>query len=119
MYVRLTIAGSIEGTLYQMLFHRRTGSLRILVEEQQSLRQLSVVQTLSLQHIGGYGLVLTFGDQGLDTLALVLLAGGIQCLVEGELLDGVEVLLLEVGGRHVVVGIDEGKHVLEHTTGGT
>ena len=89
------------------------------MEEQQALRQLSVVQALRLQHVGSHSLVLAFGNEGLDALALVLLTDRIECVVESELLDRVEILLLEVGRRHVVVGIHEGKHVLEHTTGST
>ena len=84
------------------------------MEQQQSLRQLSVVQTLGLQHVGGYSLVLTIGHQCLDALALVLLTYSVQSLVEGEVLYLVEVLLLKVGGRRIVVGIYKSKHVLEH-----
>ena len=80
---------------------------------------LSVVQPLGLQHVGSYGLVVTLGDECLDTLALILLAGSIQLVVEGKLLDVVKILLLEIGCGYVVVGIHKGKHVLEHTAGGT
>ena len=45
------------------------------------------------------------------------MADGIECIVEGELLNLVEILLLEVRGGHVVVGIDKREDVLEHTAG--
>ena len=89
------------------------------MEEQQSLRQLTVVQSLGLQHIGSNGLEFTLGNECLDALAFVLLADGIERLVEGKFLNAVEILLLEVGGRHVVIGVDEGEHILEHTAGGS
>ena len=102
-----------------MFLHRRTSTLSIVVEQQQALGQLSVVQTLGLQHVGSYGLVVTLGDECLDALAIILLAGSIQLVVEGKLLDVVKVLLLEIRRGHVIVGIHKGKHVLEHTAGGT
>ena len=119
VHVSLTIRGSIQGTFHQVFLHRRTSTLGIVVEQQQSLGQLSVVQSLSLQHVGCNGLVVTLSYERLDTLALILLAGSIQLVVESKLLDIVKILLLEISGRHIVVGIDKGKHILEHTTGGT
>ena len=38
---------------------------------------------------------------------------------EGELLDVVEKLFLEISSRHVVRSVEEGKHILEHTASGT
>ena len=46
MYVRLTVAGSIERTLDQMFLHRSARSLGIVVEQEQALGQLTVVQSL-------------------------------------------------------------------------
>ena len=89
------------------------------MEEQHALGQLSVVQSFLLQHVGGYGLILSGGDELLDAFPLVLAADGVEGVVEGKLLDVGKVLLLEVGGGHVVVGIDEGEHVLEHAAGGS
>ena len=102
-----------------MFLHGSAGTLRVVVEQEQALGQLSVVQPLGLQHVGSNGLVLACSHQFLDALALVLLAGCIELLIESELLNVVEVLLLEIGGRHVIVGIHKGKHVLEHAAGGT
>ena len=102
-----------------MLLHRCAGSLLILVEQQHALGQLAIVQSFLLQHVGCYCLVVAFGHQFLDSLALVLLADGIESVVESELLNVGKVLLLEVGGGHIVVGIDKGEHVLEHAAGCT
>lgn len=115
----LPIRGSIECALYEMLLHRCARSFCIVVEEQQSLWQLSVVQSLCLQHVGSDSLVVTLGNECLDALALILLADSIQLTIEGKLLDIVKILLLEISGRHVIVCIDKGKHVLEHTAGCT
>ena len=101
-----------------MLLHGRTGTLCVFVEQQHTLWQLTVVQSLSLQHIGSHSLIVAFCHQSLDTFALVFHADSIQRLVEGKLLNVVEIFLLEIGGRHVIVGIHECKHILEHTTGG-
>ena len=73
--VSLAIAGGIQSTLYQVFLHRRAWSLGIAVEQQESLRQLTVVQAFGLQHVGSHGLVVTGSYQFLDTLALVLLTG--------------------------------------------
>ena len=115
VYVCFSVAGSIECALYQMLFHRCAWTLGILVEQQQSLWKLSVVQSLGLQHVGGNGLVFPLCHQSLDALALVLLAHSVQSLVEGKVLYLVKVLFLKVGCRHIIVGINKCKHVLEHT----
>ena len=115
----LAIGSSIERTLNEVFLHRGTWAIGILVEEQQALGQLTIVQTLGLQHIGSHSLVVTLGHEGLDALAVVLLTGSIECIEEGKLIDRVEILLLEIGGGHIIVGIDESEHVLEHAAGGT
>ena len=89
------------------------------MEQKQTLGQLTVVQALGLQHIGSYCLVVAFSHQRLDALAVILLADGIKLLIESKLRDIVEILLLEISSGFVIVGIDEGKHVLEHATGST
>ena len=115
MYVGLAVGGSIECTLYQVFLHRRTGTFGILMEQEHTLGQLTVVQALLEEHVGHHLLILSFLDKVLDALSLVLTADGVERIVEGKLLDVVEVLLLEGRGGHVVVGIKEGKHILEHT----
>ena len=115
----LAIRCSIERTLYQMFLHWCAWALGILMEEQQTLWQLTVVQSLSFQHIGGYSLIVAFCYERLDTLALILLASCIECIEESKVLNLVEVFLLKVGCGHIVVSIHEGKHVLKHAAGST
>ena len=117
--VGLAVRGGIERSLHQMLLHRRASTLGVVVEQEQALGQLSVVQSLGFQHLGGHGLVVAGSHQLLHALAAVLLAYGIELAVEGKLLDIVEIFLLEVGGGHVVLGIYKGEHILEHAAGGT
>ena len=117
--VSLAVGGGVEGALHKVLLHGRARSLWVVVEEQQALWQLSVVESFGLEHVGGHSLVVTLGHESLDVLSLILLAGGIQLVVEGKLLDIVEIFLLKFGGGHVVVGIDESEDILEHTAGGT
>ena len=119
VHVGLSVAGCIERTFHQMFFHGGTRTFGILVEQEHSLGQLTVVQAFCLQHRGSNGLVLPIGHQGFHTLALVLQTGGVQSIVEGELLQVVEILLLEIGGRHIIGRIHKGEHVLEHSTGST
>ena len=119
MNMSFAVRGCIECALHEVFFHWSTWSLGILVEEQESFWQLAVVQTFSLQHVGSDGLIVTVCNQLLDTFALVLLAGSIECIVESEFLNLVEVLLLEVCGGHIVISINESEHVFEHSTGGT
>ena len=117
VHVGLAIAGSIERTLHQVLFHGRAGTLGILVEEQHALRQLSVVESLLVEHVGHHGLVVALGHELLDALAIVLEALLVECVVEGEVFYFGEVFLLEIGGGHIIVGTEEREHVLEHAAG--
>ena len=119
VYMGLTVRCCIEGTFHQMFLHRRTRSLSIVMEQQQALRQLTVVQTLSFQHVSCNSLIITLGHQFLDALAVIFLAGGIQLTIESKVLYVVKVLLLKVSRRHVVRSIYKGKHILEHTAGST
>ena len=119
VHVGLAVAGSIERTLHEMLLHRRAGTLGILVEEQHALRQLTVVQAFLVQHVGHHSLVVALSHQLLHALAVIGLALLVQRPEESEVLDAVEVFLLKVGGRHVIVGIQEAEHILEHAAGST
>ena len=98
-----------------MFLHRSASSLGILVEEKHTLGQLTVVESLSLEHLGSHSLVVAFGQQGGDVLALVLQASIVELTIEGKLLDVVEILFLEIGSRLVVFSIYKGEHVLEHS----
>ena len=115
MHVGLAISGSIECTFDQVFLHRSTRTLRIVVEQEQALRQLTIVQSFSLQHVGSNSLEVTLLNQRLDALAIVLLANSIQLTIEGKLVDIVKILLLKVRCGFVVIGIHESEHILEHT----
>ena len=115
--VGLAVAGGIEGALDEVLLHRRARTVLVVVEQEQSFRQLTVVQSFGVEHVGDNGLVVAVGDELHDFLAVVGLALVAEGLAEGKLLDVVEKVFLEVGGRHVVVGAEEGEHVLEHAAG--
>ena len=111
----LTIRSCIERTFNQVLLHRGTGTLGIVVEQEQTLGQLSIVQSFSSQHVGSNSLEVTLLNQRLDALAIVLLTDSIQLVVESKLLNVVKILLLKVRRGLVVIGIHKGKDVLEHT----
>ena len=119
MHVGLTVGSGVERTLHKMLLHRRARTFGIVVEEQHTLGQLSVVESLLAEHIGHHSLVVSCGHEGIYSLAFVLLANLVKFLIESEILDFAEESLFEIRGRHIVVGIEEGEHILEHTAGGT
>ena len=119
VYVSLTIRGSIQCSLYQVLLHRGAWTFRIVMEQEQTLGQLTVVQSLGCQHIGRNGLVVTLRLQRLDTLTIILLTDSIKLAIEGKLHNIIEILLFKICGRFVIVGIDKGKHIFEHAAGST
>ena len=117
--MRLTIGSCIERTFYQVLLHRSTRTLWIVVEQEQALGQLSVVQSLCLQHVGGYCFEITLLNQSLDTLAIVFLANSVELTIESKLFDIIKIFLLKVSCGFVVIGIHKSEHVLEHAAGCT
>ena len=117
MNIGFTITGSIECSLYQVLFHRGTRTILVVVEQQQALGQLTVVQSLSFEHVGDYSLIIAGCDKLHDFLSFILLTLIAKSLTEGKLLDVVEEILLEWCCRNVIIGIQESEHILEHTTG--
>ena len=102
-----------------MLFHRCAGTISVAVEKEQSLRELSVVQSFLEEHVLDDFLVLSVLNEILNGLSFVFAAGGVECVVEGEILQSVKELLLEGRRWRVVVGIYKGKHILEHARGST
>ena len=85
------------------------------MEQQHTLRQLAVVQSVSLQHLCSHGFIVAFAYKSVYVLAQVLLARLVESIIESEALDVCEIYLLKVSGGDVIVCIDKGKHVLEHT----
>ena len=119
MHVCLTIRAGIEGSLNEMFLHRCARTFFIVVEEQQALGKLSVVQSFLHQHLTGDSLVIACVQQGAYFLSFVCLAFLAKSLTEGELLDMLEEMLLEIGGGNIVGSIHKGEHILEHSAGST
>ena len=120
LHLSLSI-GSIEGAFFQMLLESLAHALRRAVEGQETLRKLSVVETLWKKKVGYNRLVLTGSNEVINAFSFVLDTGFVQFGIEGELLDARKELLLEIGGRHIVVSVQELEEILEHTaccTGG-
>ena len=113
--VSLTVRASIERCFYEMLLHRSARTILVLMEQQQALRQLTIVQALCLKQVCYDSLILAVLDKVANTFAFVLLALCAKSLLESELLDIVEEELFEVGSRLVIVGRKERKEILEHT----
>ena len=110
-----TLAVGIEGAFHKMLLKWCACSVFIGVEEQQSLRKLSVIESLRLKEISHNGFIVAFTHQGFDILTFILLAHSVECRIEGELHDIVEECLLEIRCRNIVICRKECKHILEHT----
>src|SRR5574344_304520 len=117
MDICLTVAGSIHGTFYQMFLHRRTRSVAISVEQEQSLRQLTVVQSFLFKHIGYHLFIFPGSHERFDILTLILLAYLIEGTVECESLNIVKVLFLKIRCRHIIVGTEESEQIREHSAG--
>ena len=117
--IGLAIRSSIEGCLNEMLLHRGARAFLVVVEQQQALRQLTVVKAFLHQHLTGDGFVIALIEQLADALALVLATLVAKCLAEGKLLDAIEVLALEGSLRLIVGSIDESEHIFKHTRSST
>ncbi|CUQ46262.1 Uncharacterised protein [Segatella copri] len=115
----LAVAASIERSLNQVLLHWGANLVLILVELEQSLRQLSVVQSLWLEEISHDSLVIALLDKAHNALLVVYMALIAECLAESKLLDILEELFFEVSSRNIVWSIQEREHVLEHTASRT
>ena len=100
-----------------MLLKRRAGLSVVAVELKQALGQLAVVEAVGIQHGHNNILLTAFCHQSVGTLAVHHNAGIVQSGEESEVVETVEELLLEVGRRHVVVGVHKLEHRLEHAAG--
>ena len=119
VHVHLAVpVGGIERAFHQMFLHGGAVAVLILMELQQAFGQGAVVQSGRLKQGCHHSLVVAFGHQGGNVLALGLLACGVEVLVESEVRDTVEELLLEVGGGDVIVRTQKLEQVLEHAAGG-
>ena len=105
VHVGLAVARRIESSLNEMFLHWSAWTVLIVMEQEQTLWQLTIVQSLWLQHIGNDSLVVTIGYELHYLLTLVLLALVAERLTEGKLLDILEEILLEVSCRNIIVSI--------------
>ena len=120
MDIHLTrIVLRIHRTLSQMLLHRRAYAFGIGMEQQQALRQLTIIQALSFQQIRYDLFILACRFQCRDVFTRILHALLIQSLVEGKLLYLIEKFLLESGGGHLIIRREELIQILEHTARGS
>lgn len=116
--VRLPIGTGIQCPFHEMLLERCADAVIVAVEEQEPLRQLSVVETLGIEQVGYDSLVLPLTHKRTDVLMVVGHALIVERVVERKRLDIREKGLLEIGLRCVIIGIEECKHILEHAAGG-
>ena len=114
MDVCFIVRRSIKGSLYQMFLHRSAGPIFVIVEKQQSLRQLAVVKAFGRKHIAGNGLVVAFFQKGANVFAFVVATLLAKLFTECEVAYVLKIVLLKIGGGFVVVSINKSKHVLEH-----
>ncbi len=84
MDVGTSLAGSVEGSLYEVLLEGRAGAVGVSVELQQALRQLPVGQTVLVEHSMNDFAAGALGHQVIDTLAVEHGACIVECREEGE-----------------------------------
>ena len=114
VHIGLSLAGSIEGGLHQVLIDRCACPILIVVEQQQSLGKPAILQALLTQHAVHHGLVFASLDELVNTLSASKFASLVKLAEECEFVDVVEIGFLERRRWHVVVGRKEGEHILEH-----
>ena len=100
-----------------MLLERSARSLGICVEQQQSLGQLSVVQSFWIEHRSSHLLVVARFHQLVHTFGIQALAGFVQGGEEREFVYVSKISTLEISLWHIVVAVAELEHILEHTAG--
>ena len=107
MDVCFIVRRSIKGSLYQMFLHRSAGPIFVIVEKQQSFRQLAVVKAFGRKHIAGNGLVVAFFQKGANVLAFVVATLLSKLFTECEVAYVLKIVLLKIGGGFVVVSINK------------
>ena len=112
-----TLSGSIQCSLYQMLFQRCTHAICITMELEQAFRQRSIVQSGRLQQVRNHRLVIMFRQQGIDVLSCIIQTSRIQVIVECKIMNVIEEFLLKISSRFVILSTQEFEHILEHTAG--
>ena len=117
--VRLTVRTSIQCCFNKMFLHRCTRTILILMEQQQTLRQLTIVQTLCLKQVCYNSLILAVLNKITNTLAFVLLTFSTKSLLESKLLYIFKEVFLKICCRLIIVSRKERKEILEHSARST
>ena len=107
----------VECTLGHMLLQRSAGRCSVTVKLEQTFGQCSVIEPLGLQQVGYYSLVVAVRNKLLDRLALIVLAGGIQVLVECKFGYAVKESLLKRGSGYIIRCVQKSKKIFEHSAG--
>ena len=108
--ISLAVGAGIKSSFHKVLLHRSARTILIRVEQEQALRQLTVVQALSLEQVGHHLLVVaSLSEVAHASSVVVLLALAAKLMLEGEALDILEKFLLECCCWNVVVGCEEGE----------
>ena len=119
MYVCLLVAFRITCCLNQMFLHRRAHSVIIGMEEEQTFRQLSVVQSFLVQQGGNNCLVVSVGYQFVGGFAFLLQTSAGQFLEKSKMMDIGKELFFKFTHRCFMVSVEESKEILEHPAGCT
>ena len=120
MYIHFTIfIDSIQGPFYQMFFQRRTATVFILMELQQSFRQRTVVQSGPFEQGCNNRLVVSGSKQSRYILSGSSPASGIQVVIEGKLLYLLKESLFKACLGGIIICSEKLKQVFEHTAGST
>ena len=107
----------ILGPLCEVLLDSGAWTIRILVEEDQRLRQAAIAEPLLRQQVADHRASLTGIDESTCTLApLTQHAGLIQVVVKGKVLYPIQHLLHRL---RRLASLHIGKEVAEHPRGGT
>ena len=114
VHLCLSPTACIESGFREMFLDRCLRAIIIAMELQQALRKLTVVQTFLAKHILNDGLVVSFLEERINAFAFVQEASIVERVEESEVMDVGKEDLLEIRSRHIVVGIEELEHILEH-----
>ena len=120
MHIGLAIARGIESRFHEMLLQRCSVGIVVSMEFEQSLGELSIIQTVSIEHRMCDGFIIPVSDERFNAFALVqALASSVKIVVEGKMGKTVEIGFLEGADRGVMVAVAKFKHILEHARSGS
>ena len=102
-----------------MFFEWSTCAVGVFVEEEKSLRELAVVESVLAEKTAHNVLVLLGLNKCIDALAVCLDACFVEKLAECEFMDFGEEGLYEICIRLVRCAVSKFEQVLEHSAGGS